>query len=221
MLGLGIDAKTMLFSSFSLSNNFGLILPIFVAIILCKDFGGGTIRNKIICGKSRGSIYLSMLTTCTILMLGFIMAHALLTLLVSLIFFDYQATEFTASDFGYLMASLGLEVLIYLMVAALLTFFIVYMKNSGLSIVMYFVIMFVMTIIGSITMTVIMFADPEATSYKILEFLNTANAFTTTAIGNGASYELGDILSLIIPNAALTVLFIVLGYLSFGKKDVK
>ena len=61
MLGMGImNAKSIFFSSFSLGNNFGLILPIFVAIILCKDFSNGTIRNKIICGKSRTSIYFSL-----------------------------------------------------------------------------------------------------------------------------------------------------------------
>ncbi len=221
MLGLQINAKAMFFSSFSLGNNFGLILPIFVAIILCKDFSHGTIRNKIICGKSRGSIFFSLFTTCTTLLWGFILAHAVLTLLISLIFFDYQATDFTAADFGYLMASVGLELLVFLLVSALLTFFIVYMKNAGLAIVMYFVVSFAMIIIGSITQTAFMFADPEATSYTVLEFLNTANAFTTTAIGMGTSYEARDILYLVLPNAVAIILLTVLGYVGFGKKDIK
>ena len=59
-----INAKAMFFGAFSLGNNFGLILPLFVAIIICKDFSSGTIRNKIICGKSRASIYFSLLITC-------------------------------------------------------------------------------------------------------------------------------------------------------------
>ena len=81
--GLAMSAKSMFFSSFSLGNNFGLILPILVAIILCKDFGQGTLRNKVICGKSRTSIYFSLLLTCGIIMWGMILAHALITLLVS------------------------------------------------------------------------------------------------------------------------------------------
>lgn len=221
MLGLGINAKAMFFSSFSLGNNFGLILPVFVAIILCKDFSNGTIRNKIICGKSRGSIYFSMLTTCAILTCAFIFAHAVLTLLVSLLFFDYQPTAFTAGDFGYLMASLALELLIYLLVSVLLTFFIVYMKNSGLSIVMYFVVLFVMIIVGSVAQTFMMLADPEAASYGFLEFLSTSNAFTTTAIGTGTSYEAKDILYIVIPNLSITLLLAALGYFSFRKKDIK
>ena len=104
MLNIGMNAKSMFVGSFSLSNNFGFILPIFVAIILCKDFSHGTIRNKIICGKSRASVYFSMLLTCMILTIGFILFHALLTLLISLTMFDYQSTEFTANDFWYLLA---------------------------------------------------------------------------------------------------------------------
>ena len=220
-MGLGINAKSMLFSSFSLGNNFGLMLPIFVTIIICKDFGGGTIRNKIISGKSRASIYFSMLITTAILVCGFIFAHAILTMLVSLIFFDYQPTAFTMSDFGYLMASLGMELLIYFMVSAIITFFIVNMKRAGLSIVMYFVVYFVMTVVGSIIGAVYMFADPDSAFHGFLEFLNASNAFTTTAIGTGMSYALKDILYLVLPNAALCALIVGLGYLTFRKKDIK
>ena len=221
MLGLGINAKSMFFQSFSLGNNFGLILPIFVAIILCKDFGHGTIRNKIICGKSRGCIFLSLFLTAAILLCGFIFAHATLTLLISLLFFNYQATGFGAGDFGYLMASIGFELLVYLLVTALLVFFIVQMKNVGLAIVMYFVVSFGMIIVGSITQTMGMFVEPTAVSYDILRFFNTANAFATTAIGNGTSYALKDVLSLLLPNAALATLLAFLGYAAFKKKDIK
>ena len=221
MLGIGINAKSMFFGSFSLGNNFGFILPIFIVIILCKDFSHGTIRNKIICGKSRTSIYFSMLITCTALICVLIMAHAVLTLLISLLFFDYQATPFTLGDFGYLMASVALELLVYLFLCALLTFFIVRMKNAGLAIVMYFVVSFTMMIAGGITQTVVIFADPASTSYGILEFFNTANIFVTTAIGNGTSYELQDVLYLVLPVVASTALFIALGFLSFKKKDIK
>ncbi len=221
MLGLGINAKSMFFSSFSLGNNFGLILPIFVAIILCKDFSHGTIRNKIICGKSRTSIYFSLFFTCVILMFAFILAHAFLTLLVSLIFFDYQSAAFTASDFGYFVASIALELLVYLLVSAILVFFVAFMKNAGISIVMYFVVSFVMIIVGSIVQTAFLFADPNDASYGVLEFFNTANAFTTTAIGTGTSYDGKDILSIVLPNALLAALVTFLGLLFFRKKDLK
>lgn len=222
MFGLSMDAKTMFFSSFSLSNNFGFILPIFIAIILCKDFSNGTIRNKIICGKSRTSIYFSLFITCVILICSFILFHALLTLLVSLIFFDYQTTAFTIKDFGYLIASLGLEILVYVLISAIITFFIVCMKNTGLSIVMYFAVAFALIILGSITQTTIMFAEETSSfSFQILEFLNTANVFANTSIGMGITYKLKELLYLIIPNVVFAITIVICGLLIFRKKDLK
>lgn len=220
-LGLQMTAKSLFFTSFSPGNNFGLILPILVAIIICRDFSNGTIRNKVICGKSRSIIYFSMLITCAVLLCAFIIIQAVLTLLVSLIFFDYQATEFTINDFGYLMASLGLEIIVYLFIAALLTFFMVFMKNSALAIVMYFAVNFVMIIVGSITQTAIVFADTASIGYKILEFFNSANVFVTTMIGGGTSYQINKLLYLLLPNVSLIILLVLLGVNVFNKKDLK
>ena len=216
-----INAKTMFFGAFSLSNNFGLILPLFVAIIICKDFSSGTIRNKIICGKSRASIYFSLLITCGILICFFILAHAILTLLISLMFFDYQQTEFTASDFGYLMASIGLEFIIYLFVSVILTFFITSMKNMGLSIVCYFAFSFLMIIIGSVTQTASMFVDVDTVTFKFLEFFNVSNPFMGVAIGSGVSYDIKTILYIILPNVIFSVIIVILGLIIFKKRDLK
>lgn len=221
MLKMQLTAKSMFFSAFSPGNNFGLILPILVAIILCKDFNQGTVRNKIISGKSRTQIYFSLLITCTICTCAFILAQALLTLLCSLIFFEYQASAFTFSDFGYLMASIGFELIIYIFICALLTFFIVFMKNAGLAIVAYFVVNFVMIIFGAITQTVVTFVEPNTVTHSILQFLNTANAFTTLTIGSTTSYNLTDILALVLPNVAFTALLVPFGLLVFKKKDLK
>lgn len=223
MFGLSINAKSLFFTSFSPGNNFGLILPIMVAIILCKDFSHGTVRNKIICGKSRRSIFLSMLCTCAILMCGFILAQAILTLLVSLCFFDYQSTKFTIGDLGYLLLSIGLEILVYVFISVLLTFFIVSMKNAGTAIVMYFVVNFVLLIIGGITQTAAMLSDTTSgISYEILEFFNQANVFTSTVIGSGTSYGAKELLLYVLfPNVALISLFTFLGYTVFKKKDLK
>ena len=60
ILSMYISGKAQFFSSFSLGNNLGLIAPVLLAIVLYKDFSYGTIRNKIIAGKSRTSIYLSL-----------------------------------------------------------------------------------------------------------------------------------------------------------------
>lgn len=221
LLGSQVNSKVLFFTSFSPSNNFGLILPILLAIILCKDFSQGTIRNKVICGKSRTKIYFSLLCTCAIYMFALILAQAILTLAVSLIFFDYQATEFTAGDFGYLMASIALEFVVYLFISALLTFFIVSMKNAGLAIVMYFAINFLLLIVGSITQMAFMFADPTTVSYDVLQFVNNANMFTSTLIGTGTGYTGMELIAILLPNLLLAAALVFFGWMIFRKKDLK
>jgi ABC-type transport system involved in multi-copper enzyme maturation permease subunit len=221
LLGNQFTAKGMFFTSFSPSNNFGMILPILTTIILCKDFSHGTVRNKIICGKSRTKVYFSLFLTCAILMCFFILAQALLTLGIALLMFDYQADPFTASDFGYLMASIAFEFIVYLFISALLTFFIVSMKNAGTAIVMYFVVNFVMLIVGSITQTALLLADSAAASYKVLEVFNDANMFTSLLIGGGSAYQWRDIAVILLPNLIFGGMLIFFGWLIFRKKDLK
>lgn len=221
MFGIFITAKSMFFTSFSPGNNFGIILPIMLAIVLCKDFSQGTIRNKIVSGKSRTSVYFSLLITCVIYMCAFILVQALITLAVSLIFFEYQSEAFTFNDFGYLMASIGFEMLVYVFISALLVFFIILMKSSGLSIVMYFALNFTMLIVGAIMQTAMLFIDTTHSAYGILEFIITANVFSSTAIGGGITYELKEILALLLPNIVFTATFIMSGLLIFKKKDLK
>ncbi len=222
MLGMVINAKTLLFAAFSPSSDMGLILPILVALVLCKDFGQGTVRNKIICGKSRSEIFFSMLLTCTIVTCGVMFAYGILILCVSLTVFDYQSTPFTASDFGYLLLSLGFEILVYVFLSSLICFFIVFMKNAGLAIVMYFAVNFLFVIVGGIVSVAGMAVDPANTfAYRLLEILTKANVFMGAAIGNGTSYTLTDVLCILLPTVLGTVVLVLLGRWVFSKKDLK
>ena len=198
-----------------------MILPILTAIILCKDFSHGTIRNKIICGKSRSKVFGSLFLTCVIVMWLFVLAQALATLLIALLLFDYQATAFTMSDFWYLLASICFEFVVYLFISALLTFFIVSMKNAGIAIVMYFAINFVMLIIGGITQTALIMGDPASSSYEVLQFFNNANMFTSLVIGNGTSYNGTEIIAILVPSLVLTGVFAFFGWFVFKRKDLK
>jgi ABC-type transport system involved in multi-copper enzyme maturation permease subunit len=221
MLGMVVSGKSLFFEAFLPGNNFGLIIPILIAIIVCKDFSHGTIRNKIIMGKSRSSIFLSMFISSAIIMFGVILAHALLTLGISLIFFDFQADPFTASDLGYMIISVFLEMLVYVFISAIVSFLIVAMKNAGLSIVMYVAVNFIFTIIGGIVQIAAMFSDPTSSSYKILEFLQKSNVFMSTLIGSGSSYKFVEILYILIPTILGSFLVLLLGNLIFNKKDLK
>ena len=149
-LGLLVNAKGMFFDSFVPGNNLGLIAPVLLAIVLWKDFGQGTVRNKLVSGYSRTAIVLSMYTVCLTVLFAVMLLHALLSLGIGRLFFPYQGYPFTWADFGYFMASLGLELLVYLFMAALVCWLCAVSKNVGLVIVGYVAILMGLTMVASI-----------------------------------------------------------------------
>ena len=47
MMGVGLTAKSLYFTALLPGDNLGLIAPILISIILCKDFSYGTIETKL------------------------------------------------------------------------------------------------------------------------------------------------------------------------------
>lgn len=220
-IGMVINAKTLFFNAFLPGGDLGLIMPILIIVILCKDFSYGTVRNKIISGKTRTQIFFSMFFTATIFICAIMLAYAVLTLGVSLIFVEYQATPFTIDDLWYLLFSVLLEMITYVCISAIVCFLVVFAKNIGLSIVLFIAVSFLFSIIGSIVQAVFIFADPSQTNYAFLEFLNNVNIFTSTLIGSDDAYTFKEFLYIIIPPIVGTGILTTLGALIFNKKDLK
>lgn len=224
LMGLGMDGKTIFFSAFSLSNNFGLIVPVLLAIILCKDFSYGTVRNKIICGCSRVKIFASMYLTCAVFLVGTVLLNALASLGVGLIFFPYSSQGFGA-EAGYFFASLGLELLVLLFVSALVCFLCVWAKNAGLAVVLYAAAVLVFTMVTSILMVgelALGFAPENEILPKVFEFVRNVNVFGySTVIGTGTEYSPKTALWCVLSPSVGTAALLGLGALVFGKKDIK
>ena len=220
-----VSAKSQFFQSFSMTNNLGLIAPVLLAIVLCKDFSFGTVRNKIISGKSRISIYLSLLAVCALVLSVVMLLSAFISLGVSLIFFDYQSGPFTFADFGYFMASLGFQLLVLLFMAALLSYLCICMKNVGVAIVLYVAITFLLMLVGAIIQAVCGVLQLTGTNEQLVDVLliiDRLNVGRAVAyIGAGTSYTWEDVLYLILPPLVGILGFTGLGILRFVKKDLK
>lgn len=220
-----VTAKKNFFGAFSLGSNFGFVMPFLLAIILCKDFSHGTVRNKIISGHSRTGIFLSMYTVCATVLWVMTLLHALLTLGVSLLFFEYQDGPFTATDFWFLLESLGFELLVYLCLAAFVSWLCVSMKNVGLVIVLYAAASLGLTMIASILQVSIMVLEMDsgsANTLEILEFFQRINIFNSQMyIGKGTSYELKDVAYNLLVPVIGTAGLLGWGTLKFNRKDLK
>lgn len=225
IFGIAFTAKSMFFNSFSLGNNLGLIVPVLLAIVLCKDFSFGTVRNKIIAGKTRFQIYMSLFITCSVVFILCMLLHAFITLCLSLCFFDYQLTPFTASDFWYFLESFFLEILVLLFVSSMLSWLCASRRNVGLAIVLYVAITFALIMIGSILQVAISLLEAiggKEDVVSVLTFINRINVFNATAyIGIGDKYSLTDVLYIIVPALSGIIGFLGLGILKFKKKDLK
>lgn len=220
-----INSKSIFIQSFNPANNFGMILPVLVAIILCKDFSHGTVRNKIICGKTRTEIFFSMFISSTVIMFGIILVHALLSLGVSLIFFSYQETAFTLNDLGYILLSVFFEFLIYVCLSAMVCFLCVFMKNVGLVIISYIAVTLLMSIIDAVLMFALPLLELDGQNQLLLDFLtiiSKCNIFSTSMpIGTGTTYKIKDLCCILIPTLFGSALWITLGTILFNKKNLK
>ena len=225
MLSELVSAKGMFFQSFSMTNNMGFIAPVLLAIVLYKDFSYGTVRNKIISGKSRSQIFLSTFIVCSLVLVCLIMLSAFITLGVSLIFFDYQEGAFAAADLGYFFASLGFELLVLLFMSALLSLLCTCSKNLGIAIVLYLAFTFALTLVGSFTQVIGAVAQTFVESELLTKVINVIDrlnvGMSTSYIGTGDSYSLSDVLYLTLPALSGIAAFLGLGLVSFNKKDLK
>ena len=220
-----ITAKGQFFGAFSFGNNLGLIAPLLIGIILCKDFSFGTVRNKIISGHSRTSIFLSVFTVCATTLFRIILAHALLTLAISLPFFDYQSTPFETADLWYFLESLLFEFLVYLFTAAFVSWLCVTMKNVGMVIVMYIAVVLGFTMIAGILQVVITVLEIEGGNgnlLKTLQFFQRINVFNSSAtIGLGTSYTSKDVWYYVLPPIVGMGALLGDGIWKFSRKDLK
>lgn len=225
MLSGYMNAKGQFFSSFSFGNNLGLIAPLLIGIIIFKDFSFGTIRNKIISGHSRTAIFASIFIVCLTTLFGVVLAHALLTLGISLPFFEYQSTPFELADLWYLLESLLFEFLVYIFAAAFVSWLCVMMNNVGMVIVMYIAVVFGFTLIAGILQAIMIVLSVEQDMQKtmdVLDVIQRINVFNSSAtIGLGSSYSLKDVLYYVIPPIVGAGALLGHGIWRFGRKDLK
>ena len=130
-----------------------------------------------------------------------------------------------AEDIGYVLGSLGLELLLYLAVSAFVCWLCASMKNVGLVIVLYVAVLMALTMIGSILSVIIAVLEHEQTAetaVSIMKFFQNINIFNYgLLIGKGDSYETKQLLYYSLTPVIAGVSLLGLGIIKFNKKDLK
>ena len=134
-MGLLFSGRTIMFGNFSLTNNVGLIIPIFAGLLTMRDVRSGTIRNKIIFGKSRVQIYFSHLLVSTLLCVAVSLVSFAVLAVGGFIGFGY-GVPFDEAEAWNFARCLIVGVLAYGYVASLATFFALVTKSTPLTIIL-------------------------------------------------------------------------------------
>lgn len=217
MMGMSLTGRGTFLRSFSPSNNAGLMIPIFISVALIKDFRYGTVRNKIIAGKSRLAIYISDYLSGVIFGLAFYIATTIISLFLGTLLLGY-GTKFNLNELGLIMTTYGYGILNYLVFLSCAVFVAVITKSIGLSITINIVGSLLLSIVASINMLV----EPHVNKI-VMHILEINPVYGAQLISSNQLYHgsLYNNLILLIPSVCFIAIFIFGGIMLFRKQDLK
>ena len=129
---LGV-ARSLIGSSYSLSNNIGIVIPIFSAIFVCFDVSQGTLRNKLITGSSRIQVYLSHLITSIVYCVVIINIYFAFNFIYLCLFFGAGSLGTDAAI--YMLQLFVCGTLTFVFIASIATFFSLALKSVAPAII--------------------------------------------------------------------------------------
>ena len=158
-----LNGQSMLITSLSPTQNFGLAIPVNLITYTVLEFTQGSIRNKIISGHSKAKLYLSLYLN------GLIFAFSLLIVYVLICFglgsliggFDPEGSFIggissiaggaTTLGEGYILRILIIAVLVYAGIVAFTIFFASLFRNIGPSIPVVILVLIMCNLISTFT----------------------------------------------------------------------
>lgn len=218
-----------------------ILLPVFCSLFLGTEFSEGTIRNKLIIGHSRSSIYLSNLVLCTAAGLLMALAHMLFSLCIGvplLGFFDPVIPR------SIIFISIGCSIVLTLANAAIYTFVAMLNQNKTVTSVICILSAFLLLMVGFYIRSRLMETEMwEPYAYvaetgEVIQEEASPNPYYVSGIKRDAYEFLNDFLpggqacSLISLPAAhpgqmalysglIAIVFTGLGIYCFQRKDIK
>lgn len=122
--------RTLFISTLSPVNNMGFMIPIFLYIIMNRDYNTGAIRQKVIGGYSRTKIYLSSYLVTLVCGLVFQLFNMVCSLVFGTLFFGY-GSKWGAEELGLLLKAGGLGLIVYALFLTIAHFYMHTLKNIG------------------------------------------------------------------------------------------
>ena len=206
--------KSIFTSSFSLSISFAMIVAVVLALLVAAQFINGNVRNKIIAGNKKSTVYFSLITVHVVAGIALLFAYAVLRLTIGSWVLGYDGeTAFSGGDFLYTLQVLSLSLLVYVAIFSIAVWLATLTRATGTAILC--VIGFVLLL--SFTSNIYMLISDWTWLETVCEF-NFTNMLSTIL-----ESELSWVNWLIIIGGSLafSALAIFGGAYLFEKQDVK
>ena len=111
IIGFMLNARALIATTFSYTNNFGIVIPVFTALIIMADINGGVIRNKIILGYNRYKIFGSLFITTLVYSLAIMVIYAAMTAFWSVVLLginEMDKEQILSMVYFYILGFVGL-----------------------------------------------------------------------------------------------------------------
>ena len=178
--------QSLLVSSWSPTQNFGLAIPITLITLTVLEFTNGTIRNKVISGYSKTKIYLGLYFTGLLYTLVFISLYVLVCFGLGCAFggFNPKGELFSISSLGggsitpdFLWKVIVLALLAYTVIATVTIFFSTLFRNIGPSIPVVIILIVLCAGMASISQVLALFGSDSENADSMAKLLSGIGKF--------------------------------------------
>lgn len=238
-LGVTLNGQSMLVSSFSPTQNFGLAIPINLLTFTVMEFNQGAIRNKIIAGHSKAKLYTSIFLTGLIFTFVLIAVYSLLTfglgcaiggLAPQVVEMGGEGAEEMASagigtlyDANYIWRIIIIACFSYLSIVSFCVFVATLFRSVGASIPMVMIPIVLCSVLATMSSLFVGENDALLNVMRIVDPLYALSSSEITMDGMSAYKTISDFtfISGVINNIVYTAIFFASGLIIFQRRDVK
>lgn len=217
--GFGEQTVSILETFPSISNDAAVLAVICSSVLLCSEFGGGTMRNIVLANKSRAQIYGAMSVTAALIGTIYFTANYLFTLTLNGAIWGFGTiTSAQAANACFISYALGFVAI--LMTQSVVVMFLFCLRKTSSTMVLSFVIMMIVpAVVTTAVQTWVLVAQAQGASISeaMLGWIPLYNiSLLDLTRPDGAL--IGKILLYELP---LTALFYFLGWVALRKTDIK
>ena len=225
-----LSGQSMLISSMTPAQNFGLAIPLNVIIYVCLEFSQGTIRNKIISGHSKFKIYTSLYVSGLILAFLLVGAYVLLSTLLGTLFGGFNLNDLVISTstlagvyytVPYILKMIAICVVVYASLISFTVFFASLFRSIGPSIPVVIVVILGCSFLA--TFGTLFEAFENEVGLIIVKIIDPLYCFSAAGVDSNNNLVLDNATFFMSlgGNLVYTALWFLAGSAIFRKRDIK